>query len=370
MDRQLRYLIAFLWLLAVILATAGIILPLGALLFFPRVSGPTAPGLGFALIFFAQVFVFSAIVLFFCLRLRPPSEFRPPWMVALSIATVAATITTLFTIANRDKYTLRVQTLDHRGQPLPGAFVECRTFGRSDRFLRMFERNVQEKLTAGTNGFVEVRVGRGRHLSLNLGKTGFESAPVLLIPAASGLASTVRDSKTEVRVAEDSSESKGQLSVTVKLRPTRERSRPPNSILGKIEVPLPHDGSETRISLGDETRKLGVGDLIIRSQTAARTTERLDPDWSVEIKMENAELHEAGRFELDAPNDGYVPVYSESHIAETPQWRSDFRREFFFRTFNQPVHGRIQVSFLAWGTVVRVEFVINPTGSREVGFTD
>jgi hypothetical protein len=129
-----------------------------------------------------------------------------------------------------------------------------------------------------------------------------------------------------------------------------------------MHLPLLHDGSEALFSL-DLKQQEPIA-VIIRSLTSARSGEKPDPDWQVEIRVKDAAVQESSNlFPFEAPESGYKSVLVWSAKAGDSQWRANFDKQIFFR-MARGVYGRMHIVFLTWGDNVRIDYWINPTGSR------
>jgi hypothetical protein len=140
-----------------------------------------------------------------------------------------------------------------------------------------------------------------------------------------------------------------------------------NLITARVRLPLDHRGAESRINLDFKNKHTPVV-LSIKNWTEERTVQKPDPDWQVEIKSENSGLQapdENNPFE--APATGYTNTLTWQAVSTDPKWTPDFDKFIYFKTADE-IYGRIRVKFLSWYGDAMVEYALDPTGTRSLGF--
>lgn len=135
-----------------------------------------------------------------------------------------------------------------------------------------------------------------------------------------------------------------------------------------IEIALPGDGSSTKVEL--ETGKTGPdGELEVRAWKPWPPRPMSPPyDWKVTFNLVAGGFVETrGDFAFEAPEAGYEEKYTIEMIAASgAQWKVSAERTLYF-AFGEPKrYGRLNVRTDGNSRYVFLDYVINPSGSRNL----
>lgn len=143
--------------------------------------------------------------------------------------------------------------------------------------------------------------------------------------------------------------------------------------LTRRSVLVAKDGTPTEISLttGENTTK-GAGDLRVEAWTndqASNASGRYD--WRCRITIPGGGIVERhGRFDFEAPLEGYAQTVELGATVDQPNWRGDEERQFFVHLADNR-HARIKFRMMARGEhFFVIESVLNPEpGNRNLEAT-
>jgi hypothetical protein len=103
---------------------------------------------------------------------------------------------------------------------------------------------------------------------------------------------------------------------------------------------------------------------------AVTNTEKYPPsrfDWQASISVKDGGLVEHDlEFPFEAPAKGYVPRVDFDMSAAQPDWKRGVEKHYFIRFGTPPKYGRIRVRFNGASQKVSLDYVVNPTGSRDL----
>jgi hypothetical protein len=147
------------------------------------------------------------------------------------------------------------------------------------------------------------------------------------------------------------------------------KQRPSASLLTKAtEVFLPGDGSSTNLKL--ETGRIAPdGELIVKAWKPWPPRPMSPPyDWKVLLTLRGGGFGETTEeFPFHAPDDGYTPEYTVDMVAAlASQWKISAERTLYF-TFGEPKrYGRLTLRTDGNSRYIFLDYVINPSGSRDL----
>lgn len=146
---------------------------------------------------------------------------------------------------------------------------------------------------------------------------------------------------------------------------------PSELIVRESLIGLPANGAAQTIDLRTGN-KIAAGDVRL-SVTRGEPNEDRRYDWSIQIEGANGSglIESEDEFMFEAPEEGYLPKYSYRFDADSPDWQSEVRKNYFVRSGNGANYARLEIKFMPryqQNAAVRVRFFVNPTGSRNLEY--
>jgi hypothetical protein len=129
-------------------------------------------------------------------------------------------------------------------------------------------------------------------------------------------------------------------------------------VLDKAGMPVVIDVSNGRTGRGSLQIKSFIGD-----------TSQRRFDWRYELSVNDGGLTERiGQFDFQAPSEGYRSVAEISAAANSPNWSSDVRKEFFARLPGGQF-ARLSINFYPGNkNFIVMDMYLNPSGSRNLEY--
>jgi hypothetical protein len=147
----------------------------------------------------------------------------------------------------------------------------------------------------------------------------------------------------------------------------------PNKLIVRESlIGLPANGVAQTIDLRTGG-KGAIGNVAI-SLTRGEQKEGNRYDWSIQIEgVQGSGLIESeDEFMFEAPEQGYLPKYSYKIDADSTNWSSEARKNYFVRSGNGDSYARLEIKFMPKyqkNAAARIRFFVNPTGSRNLEYT-
>jgi hypothetical protein len=395
----LKRLILLIWLSVLIASTFGAVSVILALLKFEDVPGPTGPGVGAALLYGIIILIICVGLIIICCCYRPPADVRTKGNIFLSLLVIVATVggfslmthkTQSKTQRSRD-YTIEIRLLDKSDVALSSATVSYYTLTDGEGRQFFSGRDISQTNTTDRDGTVSIAANQVQSYTFHCNAVGFETATIQLWAiygpppfnlhqlnsryAEIEFPPNAQDIKSRTDRGDLIQECHIPPSKTIRLTAKLHKSlasfveigAPTNNLItGKVRSPLDHRGAESRINLDFKNQHKPIV-LTIKNWTADRTDQKPVPDWRVEIESENGELQapdENNPFE--APATGYTNTLTWQAISTDPKWTPDFDKFIYFQT-DDGMYGRVHVNFTSWYGDAKVEYALDPTGTRSLG---
>jgi hypothetical protein len=115
-----------------------------------------------------------------------------------------------------------------------------------------------------------------------------------------------------------------------------------------------------------------AGDFTVRINRPAQITPQTRYDWSFVIEGANGGIIESNdEFMYQAPESGYQPRYEYTMSPTNPNWRETVKKNFYVKSRNGQVYGRMEVEVIASykdKAVFNVKYYANPAGSRNLEY--
>lgn len=238
------------------------------------------------------------------------------------------------------------KVVDEKGQPVPEASVE---FSWNN-----LQGTTQRTARSGADGLFSLNGEQGKHLAVNVSKSGYYTSK-------SNLAGFFYAGRDDNFVPNRSQPVVFHL-----------RKQGPAEMLhvssGRIKVPL--DGTQVMINLWTGQPVVTGGDLRVTCLSKRGELEQ-KYDWELSISVPNGGIQETGEeFPFLAPNSSYESVMEIAMHGNDPiSWQNTIHRTYFVR-LPEGRYGRLSLFFVAYNGVLRFDATINPSGSRNLEYSE
>lgn len=143
----------------------------------------------------------------------------------------------------------------------------------------------------------------------------------------------------------------------------------PKTTYGRSWVQVPNGGSiSVDLKSGDIGRNTPHSILISQSNTKVERENARNPyDWNFEVKVPGGGiLLKEGKFNFQAPENGYAETFSKSFSKEEEEWADSFIKEYFIR-FADGTYARVHLDMSTHQFIIRSSY-LNPSGSRNLEY--
>jgi hypothetical protein len=271
----------------------------------------------------------------------------------LKVTRSAAVLST--NIASLDRYQTPIEfygrVLDENERPVQGAIVE---FSWSDRSA---DGQSTRRTTSDSNGSFALKGVQGKGLDVRIQNTGYYSAP-------SNPISFEYFDRTE----RDFHQPSKANPVVFRLRKQGVGAELITSAYGvspDLYVKAPRNGEIVWVDL--LARKVGsAGQLEISHVKPDLEHWREATEWSFRLSLPDGGLVEQNDdFPFEAPEEGYEPVVEFQFHREDANWTTILQKRYYIAFGRPRRYGRLEVE-TALERGIRIQYAINPTGSRNL----
>lgn len=147
--------------------------------------------------------------------------------------------------------------------------------------------------------------------------------------------------------------------------------RIPKSTYGRSWVKVPNGRSvSVDLKSGNIGRNTPHSILISQSNSRAEPENTRNPyDWNFEVKVPGGGIQlKNGKFNFQAPENGYVETFSKAFSKEAEDWADSFIKEYFIR-FADGTYARIHLDMSTHQFIIRSSY-LNPSGSRNLEYDE
>jgi hypothetical protein len=130
-------------------------------------------------------------------------------------------------------------------------------------------------------------------------------------------------------------------------------------------VKAPIDGTKVNIDLTQ--RKTGEGPMEISQVKPEYGNWRTATEWSFTVSIpEGGFVEENEEFAFNPPESGYQPVVEFNFQKGQANWTTAVQKDYYIKFGSPPLYGRVHIETSMESDVVRLNYVINPDGSRNL----
>jgi hypothetical protein len=149
----------------------------------------------------------------------------------------------------------------------------------------------------------------------------------------------------------------------------RKKGEGANLIKKSIEIVLPGDGSTAKVDLA--TGKVSQGGQLEVQASKPWPPRPMSPhyDWKVALTIPDGGFVETPEeFAFEAPETGYLPSFEINMPSTASDWRVSAEKTLYFIYGEPKKYGRLQLRTDGNSRYVFIEYVLNPSGSRNLEF--